>query len=95
MAKKTVGLNKKGSNDLPNDKPVVYRIMSKGGKNNYTGVAQRGRVRDRLQEHLPTGKDHVPGSKVQIEQMGNISDARRKEVGIIARSKPKYNKTGK
>lgn len=48
MAKKTVPLNERGIGKLPDDKPVVYRILTDGGRNNYTGVAKRGRVQERL-----------------------------------------------
>ena len=76
---------------LPNNKPVVYKIVTAGGNNNYTGIAKRGRVQDRINEHL----NEIPGAKVQIEQMSSISDARKKESNIIKRSQPKYNKQGK
>ena len=95
MAKKTVDFNKSGIGKLPNNKPVVYKILTESGGNNYTGIAQRGRVGERLGEHLVGGKDYVPGSKVQIEQMQNIEEARGKESRIISRSDPKYNKQGK
>ena len=95
MAKKTVPFNQKGIEKLPDNKPVVYKILTEGAKNNYTGVAQRGRVRERLQEHLPGGKDYVPGTTVQIEQMGNIKEAEVKESRIISRSKPPHNEKGK
>ena len=62
--------------------------MTETRSNNYTGTAKRGRVQERLQEHL--GK--IPGSKVQIEQMSSIHEALKKESNIISRSKPKYNK---
>ena len=48
MAKKTVKFNKAGTSKLPQDKPVVYRIKTDAGKTNYVGVAQRGRVQERL-----------------------------------------------
>ena len=95
MAKKTVPFNKKGIEALPNNKPVVYKIMTESKKNNYTGIVKRGRVKGRLTEHLPGGKDYIPGAKVQIEQMDSIEDARAKESRIIARTKPLYNKQGK
>jgi predicted GIY-YIG superfamily endonuclease len=93
MAKKTVPFNNKGIEKLPNDKPVVYKIQTEGGRNNYTGVAQRGRVQERLKEHL--SNDGIPGSKVQIEQMPSIKEAKAKEANIIARSQPPHNKQGK
>jgi len=95
MAQKTVPFDSKGIEKLPNDKPVVYKIETPGGKNNYTGIAQRGRVRERLEEHLPGAKDPVPGSKVVIEQTKSIAEAREKEQRIIKRSQPKYNDQGK
>ncbi len=95
MSTKSTGYNKTGVSKLPDDKPVVYKIQSESGKNNYTGIAKRGRVQERISEHLPGGKDYIPGSKVKIEQMNSIADARAKESRIISRSKPKYNKQGK
>jgi len=95
MAKKTVTFTDKGIGRLPDDKPVVYKILTDGGKNNYTGVTKRGWVQERLREHLPGGKDPIPGAKVQIEQMPNIGDAELKESRVITRSKPPYNKQGK
>jgi len=91
MAKKTVPFNQKGIEKLPDNKPVVYKILTKGNKTNYTGVAQRGRVQDRLKEHLPGGKDYVPGAKVQIEQVASIKDAEAKETRIISRTRPPHN----
>ena len=92
MRKKTVKFNKSGIDNLPNDKPVVYRIMTESGKTIYTGVANRGRVRDRLEEHLRRGKDRIPGAVVEVEQLDHISVARERESNIIARTNPNYNK---
>ncbi|MEX2410978.1 MAG: hypothetical protein WD607_06320, partial [Candidatus Paceibacterota bacterium] len=70
MAKrtKTVSNNKSGIDKLPNDKPVTYKIKTDRGNTNYVGSAMRGRVQDRLKEHLPGGKDYIPGSKIHIQQ---------------------------
>ena len=38
MGKKTVPFNGTEIGKLPNDRPVVYRILTDGGTNNYTGV---------------------------------------------------------
>ncbi len=95
MSKITVPFNSGGINKLPENKPVVYKIQTPGGKNNYTGIAQRGRVQERLNEHLPGRKDYIPGYTVQIEQMTSINLARSKEMNIIGRSKPNYNIQGK
>ena len=88
MGQKTVKLNEEGISQLPNDKPAIYRILTSNDNNNYTGVAQRGRVGERIMEHL----DKIPGSKVRIEQMKSIEEAQEKEARIISRSQPKYNK---
>jgi hypothetical protein len=95
MGKKTVPFNTKGVGKLPADKPVLYRIKTQSGRDNYAGVAKRGRVNERLEEHLPGGKEPIPGVKVQIEQMPSIADAKAKEARVIARSKPRFNKQGK
>ena len=94
-SQRTVTFTSKEIEKLPDDKPVVYRILTDGGRNNYTGIAQRGRVQDRLREHLAEGRDPVPGSRVRIEQAQSITDARGREERIIARQKPRYNERGK
>ena len=94
MAKRTANFNSTGIDGLPDNKPVVYKIVTEGGKTNYIGTAQRGRVRERLQEHLPGKKDPIPGAKVQIQQMPSIAEALRTEARAIRRSKPKYNQQG-
>lgn len=88
---KTVKFNQTDIENLPDDKPVVYKIKTPNNTNNYTGIAKRGRVQERISEHL----GEIPGAKVQIEQMPSISEAREKESNIISRIKPKYNKQGK
>jgi excinuclease UvrABC nuclease subunit len=93
MVTKTVKFNKTGAAKLPNDKPVVYKIQTPTGKTNYVGIAKRGRVQDRIQEHLDNGK--IPGAKVQIEQVPSIRDAQKKEQNIISRTQPKYNEQKK
>jgi excinuclease UvrABC nuclease subunit len=95
MATKSANFNKSSIEKLPNDKPAIYRIQTDSGKTNYVGVAKRGRVLDRIEEHLPNGKDPVPGAKVKIEQMPSIDAAREKEANIISRAEPKYNEKGK
>ena len=95
MAKKTVTNNKTGIGKVPNDKPVLYKIKTEGGTDNYVGVAKRGRVQDRLLEHLKGQADYVPGAKVQIEQCSTIAEARKKEAAAITKIQPKHNKQGK
>ncbi len=95
MAKKTVRNNKTSISKLPTDKPVMYKIKTKSGNVNYLGVAKKGRVQERLEEHLPGGKDYVPGAKIQIEQVSSIAEARKMEAAAIKRIQPKHNEQGK
>ena len=95
MARKTVNNNKTSISKLPNDKPVIYKIKTKGGNVNYLGVAKKGRVQERIEEHLPGGKDYVPGAKIQIEQVSSIAEARKMEAAAIKRIQPKHNEQGK
>ena len=91
MSTKTVKYAEQKIKNLPNNKPVVYKILTDNNTNNYTGTAKKGRVNDRIIEHL----GEIPGAKVQIEQFSSINDALKKESNIISRSQPKYNKRGK
>ena len=88
---KNVPFNKTGIGKLPDDKPVVYQIKTPAGKTNYIGSAQRGRVQERLQDHL----GEIPGANVQIQQFSNVKEARQSEQRSIKRSQPKYNNRGK
>ena len=88
---KKVKYNETSIDQLPNDKPVLYRIETETGNLNYTGVAKRGRVRDRIKEHL----GEIPGANVNIEQFSSINDARNKEKNVIKRNQPKYNEQDK
>ncbi len=91
MGKRKATYNKTGIDNVPNNKPVLYRIETETGKLNYAGVAQRGRVQDRLSEHL----GDIPGATVKIEQFDSIKDAREKEARVIKRNQPKYNEQDK
>ncbi len=42
MAKKTVPFNQKGIEKLPDDKPVVYKILTEGGARTTTQVSPSG-----------------------------------------------------
>jgi len=95
MPRKTVPFNRQGIAKAPNDRPATYRIQTESGKTNYVGTAKRGRVQERLGEHLPGGKDYIPGAQVVVEQQPNIAAARDEEARAIRRSQPKYNKQGK
>ncbi len=91
MARKKTKYNESSIDQLPNNKPVLYRIETEAGNLNYAGIAKRGRVKERIKEHL----GEVPGAKVTIEQFSSIDKARAKEKNVIKRNKPKFNKQDK
>lgn len=91
MAKRTTNYNKTGIPKLSAGKPAVYRIQTESGKDNYIGIAKRGRITERIAEHL----GEVPGAKVKIEQHSSVQDAKASEARLIKRQQPKYNKDGK
>ena len=97
MAKRKSGsFTQEGIESLSKDKPVVYKIENSKGKNIYTGVAKRGRVEERLKEHLPGGPDPVRGGvKVKIIQKNSIDDAFKSEARIIRQQQPPQNKKDK
>ncbi len=94
--KKSGSFDEKGIESLAKNKPVVYNIEDKNGKTLYTGVAKKGRVEERLKEHLPGGLDPVQGgAKVTIQQKPSIADAEKSEARAIKRNQPPQNKKGK
>ena len=94
--KKTGSFNAEGIEGLAKDKPVVYDIENKQGKTLYTGVAKRGRVEQRLKDHLPGGPDPIRGgAKVKIKQQPSIAKAEKAEERAIKLNKPPQNKKGK
>ena len=94
--KKSSKFDPDGIEGLSKDKPVVYKIEDVKGANIYTGSAKKGRVEDRLKEHLPGGKDPIPGGKrVVITQKPSIAEAQKTEKRIIKSAKPRHNKRGK
>ena len=87
-----VSFVKKNIEKVPADNPVLYKIKNSAGDNIYTGVAKRGRVQERLKEHLPGSKDAIPGSETfSIKQKLSIESAEREEKRIIKNEHPKYN----
>jgi hypothetical protein len=60
---KSADFAKEGIESLPKNKPIVYKIENRKGDNIYAGVAKRGRVEERLEEHLTGGRSCAWWSK--------------------------------
>jgi hypothetical protein len=46
MGTKKVKFNKSGIGNIPKDKPIVYKIITEGGRINYTGSAKKDGPRE-------------------------------------------------
>jgi len=94
--KKSGSFNEQGIGGLAKNKPVVYNIEDKKGNTLYIGVAKRGRIEERLMEHLPGGTDSIRGgAKIKIQQKSSIAEAEKAEALAIKRKQPPQNKKGK
>lgn len=83
--------NKSGISKVPVTKPIVYRLETAKGSPNYIGSAKKGRVRERLNEHLPGGPDPIPAKTVKVRQFSSIEAAKDAEKRAIKAKQPKYN----
>ena len=89
MAKKQ--FNKGGIAKVQADKPIVYELETAGGNTNYIGSAKKGRVRERLSEHLSNGTDPIPAKTVKVTRFPSIAEAKAAEKRAIKAKQPKYN----
>lgn len=84
--------NNNGITSLSSDKPVVFRIFARNGRNIYTGAAKRGEIDDVLKDYLPGGKKPIlDGAKIEIIQMNSYKEAEKNSYRIIKWERPKYN----
>ena len=90
MSRKEVSYNKTAINALPDNKPGVYVNITEAGRPNYVGTAKRGRVRERISEHI----GEIPGKTVRIRQFDSVKEAREIEARLIAKHGPRYNQQG-
>lgn len=95
--KKTVPLTNAGVKKISSNKPGVYDIKGDNGKSEYVGMAQKGRLQDRVKEHLPSSsKDPIKGGKtVSVKQAPSKADALEAEKKMIKSKQPSQNKKGK
>ncbi len=93
---RTKSFTKANIQNVPDNKTVVYKIKNDTGKNLYTGIAGRGRVRERLLEHKELKGESIPGAtKFQIAQVENKDRAKKIETQIIKKEQPKFNEQNK
>jgi len=91
-----IKFNKTNIKNIPEEKPIVYRLVGNSKKELYDGVAKRGRVQERLLEHLNLRKEKIPGAtKVKIAQFKNIEQAEKTEKQLIKKLQPKFNEQNK
>jgi len=82
--------------NIAEEKPILYLLQNNTGDEMYVGVAKKGRVQERLQEHLALKKDKIPGAtKVKFAQFSSIKKAKKAEKQLIKKLEPKFNKQGK
>ena len=89
MARKP--FNKGGISKVRADKPIVYELITAKGNVNYIGSAKKGRVYERLNEHLPGGLVPIPAKTVKVTQFSSIAGAKAAEKRAIKAKQPKYN----
>ena len=84
--------NKTNINNIPEDKPIVYRLLNNSNQELYTGIAKRNRPQDRLLEHLNIKKEKISGAtKIKIVQVPNLNSAKKIEKRLIKKLQPKFN----
>ncbi|HQL52436.1 MAG TPA: GIY-YIG nuclease family protein [Candidatus Magasanikbacteria bacterium] len=84
--------NKTNIKDIPENKPIVYRLLNNSNNELYTGIAKRNRTQDRLLEHLNIQKEKISGAtKLKIAQVNNLESAKKIEKKLIKQLQPKFN----
>ncbi len=84
--------NKSSIKNIPENRPIVYRLLNNSNKELYAGIAKRNRTQDRLLEHLTIKKEKIDGAtKVKIAQFSNLENAKKAEKKLIKQLKPTFN----
>jgi excinuclease UvrABC nuclease subunit len=77
---------------VPEGKPGVYRITTANKEIVYVGMAQGGRLPERIAEH----KGEFPGgTRFQVKTTASKDAAKTLEAREIAKHEPKHNDQGK
>jgi len=84
--------NKNNIKSIPNDKPIIYRLQNNKKQKLYTGIAKKGRIPERLFEHINLKKERIPGAtKIKIVQMPNVEKAKIIEKRLMKKFQPRFN----
>jgi len=84
--------NKTNIKNVPEDKPIVYRLLNNSNDDLYLGIAKRNRTQDRLLEHINLKKEKISGAtKIKIAQVPNLDNAKNVEKKLIKQLQPKFN----
>ncbi len=93
---KTVPFTKSGIKKISSEKPGIYDIQNKDGSSEYVGMAKKGRLQTRVEEHLPGKKDSVSnGKNVVVTKTKSKEAALKNEKQLIKSKQPPQNKRGK
>jgi len=85
----TKSIAKTNLENVPEDKPGVYRIKNAGNDILYVGIAKRGRLPDRIYEHKG---EFDGGTKFQYITTKSKEAAERIEKQEIKKHQPSENK---
>lgn len=81
-------INQKSLEKVPGDKPGVYRVLNSRGDVLYVGMAQGGRLPDRIMEHKGAFKG---GTQFQYRATNTKEEAKKVEKKEIENWKPRSN----
>jgi len=84
--------NKTNIKNIPENKPIIYRLLNNSNDDLYLGIAKRNGTQDRLLEHINLRKEKVSGAtKIKIAQVSNLDSAKKTEKKLIKQLQPKFN----
>lgn len=86
--------NKETIETLPADHPNGYKLFNQKGELSYVGIAQRGRINNRLLEHQNNPELNKEVTHFATKEFSSIDQARAWEEQVIEAEDPKFNKQG-
>jgi predicted GIY-YIG superfamily endonuclease len=84
--------NKANIKDIPENEPIVYRLLNNSNNELYTGIAKRNRIQDRLLEHLNIQKEKISGAtKLKLHRLIIWRVLKKIEKKLLKQLQPKFN----